>query len=212
MSNEVIHIAWYVFVVALSVVVAEIARGYTAYKEGDSTPKNARRLNFNFFTHIDIVGSLLLPLTLLVSKSGFVIGWARHIPYNEHNFKNSRKSVTRIALSGIFVHIVLAVLATLYVRFFVSSGIFSGRFVEAGTSFAIANYLLALFNLIPLPPLDGAKIFLPFIPQKYEHTRKVLEFYSVPILVILIVLLWQYMFPTIDFLFKLITGVHITPT
>ncbi len=211
MYSQVVHIAWYVFVVAISAVFAELARGYTAYKEGDNTPKNVGRLNFNFLKHIDIVGSILLPLTLLVAKSGFAIGWAKHIPYNDHNFTDKKKSLFKIAVAGVLVHICLGVLATIFLRIIVSGGVYTGNLVEALTSVAIANYLLAFFNLLPIPPLDGEKIFFAWIPSNYGHARKVLEYYSVPLIVIAIVLLWPYMFSSIDFLFKLITGVNLTP-
>jgi len=211
MYSQIAHIVWYVFVVAVSVILAEIERGYTAYTEGDPTPKNAHRLNANIFSHIDIIGTILLPLILLVSQSGFVIGWARHIPINEHKLHHKKKSIKKIALAGLLVHICIAFLATILVRYMVMQGVYSGPLVVGFTTFAIVNYLLLLFNLLPVPPLDGAKLFLSSVPDKHHHTKKVLQFYAVPILLILVVLLWQYLFSTIDFLFKLIIGVHITP-
>ena len=155
----------------MSVVVHEVAHGYTAYLLGDNTAKDSGRLTLNPLKHLDPFGSVILPLLLVFMNAGFVIGWARPVPYNPANLRDEKKGTFLVAIAGILMNILLAVFFGLLIRVAPSIlGIpLDNPFYKIASIIVILNLVLALFNLIPIPPLDGSKILFSFLPVKYRH-------------------------------------------
>ncbi|GIW66406.1 MAG: hypothetical protein KatS3mg095_0304 [Candidatus Parcubacteria bacterium] len=145
----------------ISVVFHELAHGLTAYKLGDDTPRLAGRLTLNPINHLDPIGSLLLPF-ISYSIGGFIFGWAKPVPINPLSFKNPKKDMALVALMGPITNILIA----LILLFLLKISIFLQMTINLDLilSFVRLNILLAIFNLLPIPPLDGSRIFLSFLP------------------------------------------------
>lgn len=201
---------FYIVVLIMSVVVHEFAHGYTAYLLGDNTAKNSGRLTLNPLKHLDPFGSVILPLLLVFANAGFVIGWARPVPYNQLNLRNEKKGTLFVAIAGILANLVLVILFGLLIRFAPSLGIpLYSPFYKITSIIVILNLVLALFNLIPIPPLDGSKILFSFIPVKYRYIENFLEKWGMFLLLFFIIFLWAKFSPIIFIAFHFITGVSL---
>lgn len=201
---------FYIVVLIMSVVVHEFAHGYTAYLLGDNTAKNSGRLTLNPLKHLDPFGSVILPLLLVFANAGFVIGWARPVPYNPTNLRNEKKGTLLVAIAGILANLVLVILFGLLIRFAPLLGIpLYSPFYKITSIIVILNLVLALFNLIPIPPLDGSKILFSFIPVKYRYIENFLEKWGMFLLLFFIIFLWAKFSPIIFIAFHFITGVSL---
>jgi len=205
-----IDIIFYVVVLIMSVVVHEVAHGFAADGQGDPTARYAGRLSLNPLKHIDIVGSIILPLLLIVLNAGFVIGWAKPVPYNEHNLRNKKYGVLLVAGAGIAVNLFLALLFGFGIRFAELFGSAAPAFISIATVIVFVNLLLGLFNLIPIPPLDGSKILFSLLPESFRKFQTRVEYFSMPLLLIFIIFLWPMISPFLSFLFLHITGMPLT--
>ena len=192
----------------MSVVIHEVAHGLIADLEGDPTARYAGRLTLNPLKHLDMVGSIILPLLLVIFNAGFVIGWAKPVPYIEANLRDKKWGTILVASAGIVSNILLALIFGIAIRFAGLLGSFSGSFISIAEIIVIVNILLALFNLIPIPPLDGSKILFELLPPKYlsSATRAKIEYFSMPLLLVFIVFLWPMILPVIGVIFSLFTG------
>jgi len=153
-----------IIVLIFSIIIHEVAHGYAAYALGDPTAKLAKRLTLNPLRHLDPVGSLLLPALLVLSHSGFLFGWAKPVPYNPYNLKNQRWGEAFVAVAGVGTNLLLAVVFGLAARFAFSNGM--DVFGTLAASITLVNLYLGLFNLIPIPPLDGYTFLRGLIPPK----------------------------------------------
>jgi len=190
-------------IVLMSVVIHEVAHGYTALWLGDTTAYYAGRLTLNPIKHLDIFGSIILPLIL--SFSGVMFGWAKPVPYNPYNLSNRKWGELLVAAAGPLSNIALALIFGLFIRF-----------VPAGTEAMLVaalivqvNIVLAIFNLVPIPPLDGSKILFTFLPAQYGHVRLMLERWGLLLVIVFIFFLWQVLIPVISTLFFLFTGLRL---
>jgi Zn-dependent protease len=202
-----VNTIFYVIVLIMSVVVHEVAHGLAADKEGDPTARYAGRLTLNPLKHIDPVGSVLLPLLLIVMNAGFVIGWAKPVPYNERNLRDKRWGTLFVAAAGIIANFVLAIAFGILIRYSYIFGTAAPAFVSIATVIVLVNLLLGLFNLIPIPPLDGSKILFSLIPGGMGKVRATVEYLSLPLLLIFLVFLWPHIAGFVGTLFSLITGI-----
>lgn len=172
-----------IVILLFSVILHEVMHGWVALKFGDRTAENAGRLTLNPIPHIDPIGTILLPLILVISGSGFIFGWAKPVPVNPLNFSNIRKGELLTSAAGILANFGLAVTSALL--FHLTLGL-NNTFLSAVLSFAISiNLLLAVFNLLPIPPLDGSKILMSYLPLKYLPYFQSLERYGIFILLLL---------------------------
>lgn len=190
----------------MSVVVHEVSHGYAARSLGDRTAEYAGRLTLNPLKHIDWLGSVILPLLLVFSGSSFLIGWAKPVPYNPYNLRNQKWGEAYVAGAGPLSNIILALFFGLIIRFG-SYGILPPAFIEISFMIVLINIVLAIFNLVPIPPLDGSKILFSFLPQRLQILRRDMERYSLVFLVIFIFFLWQFLTPVIGYFFRIITGI-----
>jgi Zn-dependent protease len=162
-----------IVVLIASVVIHEVAHGWAANKLGDPTAKLDGRLTLNPARHLDPIGSILIPGILLITNAPFLFGWARPVPYNPYNLKNPRRDEALIALAGPASNIILAVLAALAFRVFMPG--METLFASVLFLIVILNLVLAVFNLIPIPPLDGSKLLFAAIPSTFGNFRATLE-------------------------------------
>ena len=171
-----------------SIVLHEVAHGWVADKLGDRTARMAGRITLNPIPHIDPFGSIILPgvlivLNVLTSGIGVIFGWANPVPYNPMNLKNPKTGSMLIALAGPFTNILIAVFASIgaYLLYQQNTGDNLDGLIGLLGFTAIINTILALFNLLPIPPLDGSKVLLNSIPMSNE-TRMIFEQYGIILL------------------------------
>lgn len=201
---------FYIVVLIMSVVIHEFSHGYAAYLLGDNTARLSGRLTLNPIKHLDLFGSIILPLLLIVSNAGFVIGWAKPVPYNPDNLSNKRWGNLFVAIAGIAANFVLVIIFGLLIRFAPMLGIpFDSPFYKITSIIVILNLVLILFNLIPIPPLDGSKVLFSFLPLKYRYIENFLEKWGMFLLLFFIIFLWGKVAPLIFVIFKLVTGVSL---
>lgn len=175
-----------------SAILHEIAHGFVAEKLGDPTARIMGRLTLNPKPHIDPMMSIALPLILILSGSPIIFGAAKPVPVDPFNLKEGRKDLALVSLAGPLTNILLAVIASLCVKAFAYFGI-GGILPIIFSMIADINLLLAIFNLIPIPPLDGSKIFALLLPEREANTYMSLSSIGFFILIFLL------MFPIAGF-------------
>ncbi|MCJ7646761.1 site-2 protease family protein [bacterium] len=191
-----------------AIVIHESAHAWMASRCGDNTAKYAGRITLNPLPHIDPIGTIIFPLLLILSRSPFVIGWAKPVPINPYNFNNPRADLVRVGVSGPLSNIGLAILSSLLVWIFSYLPIGELRIsVLVILLFStLINLLLAVFNLIPIPPLDGSQILSGLLPPHMAmRYRMIAPFGFVIILLLLLTgLLWGIILPIVQFLYNLL--------
>ena len=192
-------------VLIMSAIVHEYMHGWMADRLGDPTAKDAGRLTLNPIPHIDMVGSIFLPLILLLSGSSFVFGWAKPVPYNPYNLRDKRFGSAKVALAGPLGNLLIAIIFGMILRFvnFSDPSLMIKALIEI---IVYINLLLMVFNLVPIPPLDGSKVLLPFLPFNWQLKFANFERFGMIIVFIFVMLAFQLLLPVINILFKLITG------
>jgi len=175
----------------ISLMLHEMAHGYVALCLGDDTAKSKRRLSFNPLHHIDWFGTVILPLILFFSKIGFVFGWAKPVPVNYDKISGGKKGVILVASAGIIANIGLALIAMLLLKIILSLPYFAAGGVLAMFCFQMIfiNLILAVFNLLPIPPLDGSKIFFGWSKNKMVQKYMQMENYGLSFVVFLMFIL-----------------------
>jgi len=150
-----------------AIVIHECCHGWMAYRCGDDTARQAGRITLNPLPHIDLFGTIIFPLLLVLSRSPFVIGWAKPVPINPYNFNHPRRDIVKVGASGPISNFGLAIFSSFLARAFVYLPLGElGDWLIAILLFSVfINLLLAVFNLIPVPPLDGSQILSGLLPS-----------------------------------------------
>ncbi len=169
-------------VLLFSVIIHEVAHGYVAWLNGDPTARLSGRITLNPLPHLDPIGTVLLPLLLLVTGSGIIFGWARPVPVNPSYFRNIRLGEVTCSFAGPASNLILAAVFAYLLRLHLGG---PGLTLLAYYGCTI-NIFLALFNLIPIPPLDGSHLVAAFLPYRLLQYYRMLE----PIGFVLIILLF----------------------
>jgi Zn-dependent protease len=193
-----------IIIFIFSVIIHEVSHGFAAYLQGDNTAKDRGRLTLNPLPHIDPFGSVVLPLLLFLSGSSMVIGWAKPVPFNPYNLRNQRWGEAIVAIAGPLSNVFLAVIFGLLLRINIVPGL-----ANPFSYIVLINLILATFNLVPIPPLDGSKILFSLFPNKLGSLRVFLEKYGFIILILFIIFLWSSVVPLVAKEFQLITGLTI---
>ena len=186
-----INFIFQILVLIISVMAHEVAHGAAAYAFGDPTAKNQGRLTLNPLKHIDMFGSILLPALLYFTHAGFLFGWAKPVPYNPYNLKNRRLGEFCVSIAGILTNFLIAVVFAVVIHFAVALNL-SQPAVDLLVYIILLNVTLGVFNLVPIPPLDGSKILFSLVPYRYEHHLLTLEKYGFYFLIIFIVFFGSY--------------------
>ena len=201
----------YIFIIIIllfSVIIHEVAHGAVAYHLGDPTAKYAGRLSLNPLKHLDPIGSVILPLILVAVKSPFLIGWAKPVPVNPYNFKDQKYGSLKVSLAGPGANLIIALFFGLLLRFV----FFPIPSISLMFSYIVyINILLAVFNLIPIPPLDGSHILFTFFPYspEAERIKLFLERFGMVILIFIIFFWFSWVLAIINWIFALVTGFHL---
>jgi len=197
-------------ILLMAVVIHEVSHGAMANYLGDPTAKYAGRLTLNPIKHLDLWGSFLIPLFLFIVQSPVLFGWAKPVPYNPYNLRNKRWGPAMVAAAGPGANLIVALIFGLALRFApLNNSIYLQNLAQIFIIIVVLNLLLAIFNLIPIPPLDGSKILFAALPCKYQHIVASMERYGLIILLFFIFFLFRFILPIVFLLFKLIVGTSI---
>jgi Zn-dependent protease len=200
---------FYIAILLMSVVIHEVSHGFVAEYFGDSTARHAGRLTLNPIKHIDIFGSIILPVVLFISTAAtghpFVFGWAKPVPYNPDNLRNRKWGTVAVAAAGVLSNILIAVIFGTIIRFTLDMALPEG-FYFITSSIIIINLGLAIFNLVPIPPLDGSKILFSLLPYSFQPFMDFIERYGFIFLIIFIVYFSDILYPILAYSFSLVTG------
>lgn len=193
-----------IVVLIFSIILHELAHGYAANWLGDPTARLSGRLTLNPISHIEPFGSIILPI-LSFWGGGFIFGWAKPVPYNPYNLQG-KYAETVVAVAGITANFMLAIVFGLIIRFFGFE--LSPAFIEMASTIVLINLVLGIFNLVPIPPLDGSKILLSLSPIRWHEFSQKMERWGMLVLIVFIVFVWQLFQPVIGWLFSLLTGLQ----
>ncbi len=202
------------FLLALifSIIIHEVSHGFAAEMLGDPTARLQGRLTLNPLAHIDPVGSILIPAILIFSHSGFLFGWAKPVPYNPYNLKNQKWGEAIVAAAGPGVNLLLAIVFGIVIRLGIDT--LPENFIYMSGMIVFINIMLAFFNLIPVPPLDGSKLLKSLLPYKASLKFQQMEaFMASGGMLMMILFFWLlmnvfggYFYSLLVFIFTLITG------
>ena len=193
-----------IVILIFSVVIHEVSHGYAAYMQGDNTAKFAGRLTLNPLKHLEWFGSFILPI-MSYFFGGFIIGWAKPVPFNLYNLRNQRWGEAIVAIAGPLSNVCVALFFGLSIRLGIFNQ-FGDAFVYIASTIVFINLVLATFNMIPIPPLDGSKILFSILPYNMQNVRIFFERNGLFILIFFVFFLWQFVIPLVSFEFRLITG------
>ena len=184
------RIVVWILPVIFAITVHEVAHGWVAKKYGDNTAFNLGRLTLNPLKHVDLFGTIILPGLLLVTGTGFIFGWAKPVPVDPRNFKRPLQDMAFVALAGPVSNLLMAVFWVLIAR--LGSSIVVGTeavsmfLIYSGVAGISINLVLALINLLPIPPLDGSRILTGILPNYWAWQYNRLERYGFIILLLLL--------------------------
>ena len=201
--DTIIFAAISLIILLFSIILHEIAHGTAAYMLGDPTAKLSGRLTLNPLKHLDPVGSVLLPLVLFFSTQGAIVfGWAKPVPINPFNLTDKRWGELKVGIAGVAVNFFIAIVFSLLARFFyVSDSFFNIIYIAA-----VYNFVLGIFNLLPIPPLDGSHVLFSFLGEKFSDFKIFMQQYGIFILFFLIFWGVNWIFDISSLLFYLISG------
>lgn len=183
-------IAIWILPIIFAVTVHEVAHGWVAKQYGDNTASMAGRLTLNPLKHIDLIGTIIIPGLLLIFSAGFVFGWAKPVPVDIRYFKNPKKMMAIVAVAGPVANLLMAIAWALVIRVGAAIEVeaLSLPLVYMGAAGITINLVLALVNLIPIPPLDGSRILSGFLPHRWAWKYNQLERFG---LIFMLILLWS---------------------
>ena len=188
-----------IILVFFSVVCHEIAHGYVALKLGDPTAYRMGRLTFNPIPHIDPIGTIVLPAMLLITNSPILLAWAKPVPVDPRHFRDPKQGMMWVAIAGPATNLAIALVLTVLLH--LASGIMPAILMHSLAFAALMNIVLMVFNLLPIPPLDGSRIVARFLHGQALYSYRKLERFG---LFIVFGLLWfgalsKILYPALNF-------------
>ncbi len=198
-------IVFALIIILFSAIIHEYMHGWMADYLGDPTARDAGRLTLNPIAHIDLWGSILMPALLFFGTGGgLVFGYAKPVPFNPYNLRDQKYGIAKVAVAGPLANLITALFFGLFLRFLPIPNIAMASFF---TAIVQINLMLMVFNSLPIPPLDGSKILMPFLP--YNWQMKLLQFEQFGFVFVLLFIFFGFalIIPIINILFRLITGI-----
>ncbi|MEK7150629.1 MAG: site-2 protease family protein [Patescibacteria group bacterium] len=202
-----------IIILVMSIVIHEVSHGAMAYGLGDKTAKYNGRLTLNPIPHLDPFGSILLPFLLVITGSPYLIGWAKPVPYNPYNLRNQKWGPALVGFAGPLSNLLIAIFFGLFIR---ATNLGAFGFIPHPTLLALGNFAvnialinisLAVFNLVPIPPLDGSKVLAAIVPYRWADALLRLESMGWIVLIVFIFFFSWIINPISTAIFRLITGI-----
>jgi len=216
LDETIRQIAIWALPVLAAIILHEVAHGWVAFRFGDSTAARMGRLTLNPISHIDLFGTILLPGFLILAGAPFVFGYAKPVPVNFYNLNHPKRDMIWVAGAGPVTNILLAALSVYLFKFFDTSanvlpGFIGAPLTQMAQNSVSINAMLAAFNLLPLPPLDGGRVMVGLLPDPYSRALARIERYGFLILLALIMThtLDFFMEPLVFLVSRLIKGLVI---
>ncbi|MFC1700720.1 site-2 protease family protein [Patescibacteria group bacterium] len=203
--NDFIISIFQLAILLMSVVIHEFSHGWMAFQLGDPTAKDYGRLTLNPIKHLDPIGSVLVPLFLYFT-TGFVFGWAKPVPYNPYNLRDQKYGSAKVAFAGPAANLFTALVFGISMRFLPMNNPAAAGLIQIFGYIVFINLILAVFNLVPIPPLDGSKILFTFLPKSMDNIKIFLERYGMVILLLFVFFAFELILPIVFWLLRLIAG------
>lgn len=199
-------LAFQIIILIFSVVIHEVSHGYTADYLGDDTARRAGRLTLNPIKHLSMFGSIILPTLLYISSSGsFMFGWAKPVPYNPQNLKDPKKAAGLIGGAGPASNFIIAGVFALVYRLGVGVAAME-TLLPLFSYIILINIVLGIFNLVPLPPLDGSKVLFSLLPPRFSGVERLLKQYGMFLLLFFIFFGFQLIVPLMFGMYEIMVG------
>lgn len=192
-----------IIIIVFSAILHEVSHGLAARALGDKTAEYAGRLTLNPVAHIDLYGSILMPLILWFASGGrFLFAYAKPVPFNPYNLKNQQWGPALVGVAGPLTNLILALIMALLIR----ADLFAVGVSEFLFRVLLINVSLAVFNMVPIPPLDGSKVLFALLPPKYDNLKYQLERYGMFAALIFIFFFSSVLIYPIQWLVRLMVG------
>ncbi|OGH61194.1 MAG: hypothetical protein A2848_00745 [Candidatus Magasanikbacteria bacterium RIFCSPHIGHO2_01_FULL_50_8] len=193
-----------IIIIIFSAILHEVSHGLAARALGDKTAEYAGRLTLNPIAHIDLYGSVLLPVLLwFVSGGNFLFAYAKPVPFNPYNLKYQQWGSAVVGVAGPLTNFVLAGVVALLIR----SNVFPPASVEFLVRVVVINVSLGVFNMVPIPPLDGSKVLFALLPSRFDHLKFQLERYGMWVALIFVFFFSSLLFRPIEWVVRVLLGV-----
>ncbi len=197
-------IIYFLIIILFSAIIHEYMHGWMADRLGDPTAKDSGRLTLNPIAHIDLFGSIIMPLLIYLGTNGaMVFGYAKPVPFNPYNLHDQKYGSAKVAAAGPLANFVIALFFGLILRFIPIVNLSLAGFLAIIVQI---NLILLVFNIIPIPPLDGSKVIAAILPNNLQMRYLELERYGMILILIFVFFGFSFIIPVVELLFRVITG------